>query len=113
MEQGTAVNGVGATNGAVLASTPVEIDGRDPVLEVLVWMQRTVNGMVDDPAVKVELRVGPDQSAVFSVKVPLTEVGKLIGKQGRSARSLRTILSAMGMKLGWRFQLDIVEAGRR
>ena len=40
------------------------------------------------------------------------DIGKVIGKQGRTARSLRTILGAASMKLQCRFSLDIVEAGR-
>ena len=38
-----------------------------------------------------------------------SDVGKVIGKQGRTARSMRTILSAASMKLKHRFSLDIVE----
>jgi predicted RNA-binding protein YlqC (UPF0109 family) len=37
------------------------------------------------------------------------DIGKVIGKQGRTARSMRTILSAASMKLKHRFALDIVE----
>ena len=45
----------------------------------------------------VELYVAPD------------DLGKVIGKQGRTARSMRTILGAAGMKLHKRFSLEIVE----
>ena len=45
----------------------------------------------------VELFVGPG------------ELGKVIGKQGRTARSIRTILGAAGMKLNRRFTLEILE----
>ncbi len=43
--------------------------------------------------------------------LPRADVGKVIGKQGRTARSLRTILSAASMKQRHRFSLDIVEEG--
>ena len=45
----------------------------------------------------------------FSVVVDSEDTGKLIGKQGRTARSLRIILSAIGMKVRRRYSLDIVE----
>ena len=43
------------------------------------------------------------------LRVAASDVGKVIGKQGRTARSMRTILSAASMKLKHRFSLDIVE----
>lgn len=49
------------------------------------------------------------EGACFSINVDPEDVGKLIGKQGRTARSLRTIISAIGMKLQRRYALDIVE----
>jgi predicted RNA-binding protein YlqC (UPF0109 family) len=41
--------------------------------------------------------------------VAASDIGKVIGKQGRTARSLRTILAAASMKVRHRFSLDIVE----
>lgn len=68
--------------------------------------------LVDDTgAVRVEVVTTPD-STVLRLHVAPTDIGKLIGKQGRTARSLRTILGAASMKLQSRFSLDIVEAGR-
>jgi hypothetical protein len=51
-----------------------------------------------------------DGHSVLVLPVDPRDVGKLVGKQGRTARSLRTILSAAGMKLKHRFSLDIAEA---
>jgi uncharacterized protein len=45
-------------------------------------------------------------------QIASAEAGKLIGKQGRTARSLRTILSAAGMKLHRRYALNIEEEAR-
>jgi len=50
-----------------------------------------------------------DDSTVIRLRVAPTDIGKVIGKQGRTARSMRTILSAASMKLKHRFSLDIVE----
>lgn len=68
--------------------------------------------LVDD-ANAVQVEVLPDQdSTILRLHVAPTDIGKVIGKQGRTARSLRTILGAASMKLHRRFSLDIVEAAR-
>ena len=43
------------------------------------------------------------------IEVAPSDLGKVIGKQGRTARSIRTILGAAGMKLNRRFTLEILE----
>ena len=50
-----------------------------------------------------------DQTTVFELKVAQEDIGKIIGKSGRTAKALRTILSAAGMKLRKRFVLEILE----
>jgi len=65
--------------------------------------------LVDHPdRVSVEAIVEPS-STILRLRVDPSDVGKIIGKQGRTARSMRTILSAASMKLHHRFSLDIVE----
>ena len=65
--------------------------------------------LVDDPInVSVEA-IAEGDSTVIRLRVAQSDVGKVIGKQGRTARSMRTILSAASMKLKHRFSLDIVE----
>ena len=59
--------------------------------------QVTVEQVQEDDATVLELRVAPE------------DVGKVIGKQGRTARALRTILGAAGMKLHQHFSLEILE----
>jgi predicted RNA-binding protein YlqC (UPF0109 family) len=82
------------------------------VVEMISLLQTIARSLVDDTtAVKVEAIASPD-SHVLRLHVSPQDIGKLIGKQGRTARSLRTILSAASMKLQSRFALDIVEAGR-
>jgi len=66
--------------------------------------------LVDDTE-SVRVDIIPDgEATVLRLFVAPDDVGKVIGKQGRTARSLRTILSAASMKLHHRFSLDIVEA---
>jgi predicted RNA-binding protein YlqC (UPF0109 family) len=65
--------------------------------------------LVDLPEeVSVRLVEG-EQVTVLELKVAQTDLGKVIGKQGRTARSIRTILGAAGMKLNRRFTLEILE----
>ncbi len=51
------------------------------------------------------------QGKQLPARVASADVGKVIGKQGRTARSMRTILSAVSMKLHHRYTLDILEEG--
>ena len=68
--------------------------------------------LVDDPsAVQVEAQAG-EESTILRLHVAPTDVGKVIGKQGRTARSLRTILGAVSMKHHHRYTLDIIEEDR-
>jgi len=67
--------------------------------------------LVDSPE-NVSVEVIPEAtSTVLRLRVAANDIGKVIGKQGRTARSIRTILSAASMKLQHRFALDIVEEG--
>jgi predicted RNA-binding protein YlqC (UPF0109 family) len=65
--------------------------------------------LVDSPEdVQVSEVVG-DQTSVLELKVAKDDLGKVIGKQGRSARAMRTILSAASTKLKKRTVLEIIE----
>lgn len=83
--------------------------------EASMRIQELVGGLakalVDNPeAVSVEV-IPETASTVLRLRVASTDIGKVIGKQGRTARSIRTILSAASMKMQHRFSLDIVEEG--
>ena len=65
--------------------------------------------LVDEPdAVRVEQVEGDDGSLVLRLHVAEGDVGKVIGRQGRIARALRTIVRAGGPNAGRRLQLEIV-----
>jgi hypothetical protein len=65
--------------------------------------------LVDEPeAVRVEEVEGEDGSLVLRLHVAEGDVGKVIGRQGRIARALRTIVRAGGPNAGRRLQLEIV-----
>jgi predicted RNA-binding protein YlqC (UPF0109 family) len=59
-------------------------------------------------AVRVEQVEGDDGSLIFRLHVAEGDVGKVIGRQGRIARALRTIVRAGGPNAGRRLQLEIV-----
>ncbi len=65
--------------------------------------------LVDEPE-QVQVRsVEGEQVTVLELRVSPNDLGKVIGKQGRTARSIRTILGAAGMKLKKRYTLEILE----
>ena len=65
--------------------------------------------LVDIPGEVSVREVQGEQVTVLELKVAPSALGKVIGKQGRTARSIRTILGAAGMKLNRRFTLEILE----
>ncbi|MCF8051832.1 MAG: KH domain-containing protein [Desulfobacterales bacterium] len=65
--------------------------------------------LVDNPdQVSVE-EVQGNQTSVLELKVAKEDLGKVIGKQGRTARAMRTILSAASAKIKKRTVLEIIE----
>ncbi|ABW68112.1 conserved hypothetical protein [Desulfosudis oleivorans Hxd3] len=65
--------------------------------------------LVDNPDQTVVTEVDGSQTSVLELKVAKEDLGKIIGKQGRTARALRTILSAASAKLKKRTVLEIIE----
>ena len=65
--------------------------------------------LVDVPEEVSVREVVGEQVSVLELKVAPSDLGKVIGKQGRTARSIRTILGAAGMKVNRRFTLEILE----
>jgi predicted RNA-binding protein YlqC (UPF0109 family) len=65
--------------------------------------------LVDHPE-DVQVRaVEGEQVTVLELRVAPDDLGKVIGRQGRTAKSIRTLLGAAGMKLKKRFTLEILE----
>ena len=65
--------------------------------------------LVDYPDQVTVAEVEGEQTTVIELKVAKEDLGKIIGKEGRTARSLRTILSAVSTKLRKRSVLEILE----
>jgi uncharacterized protein len=75
------------------------------VADLLAWI---VRHLVDEPdAVRVETEER-DDATVLRVHVAEGDVGKVIGRQGRLARALRTVVRASGARAGRRHVLEIV-----
>ena len=85
----------------------------DPTQLMKQLVHEIAKALVDQPeAVSVEM-IQDRESTVIRLRVAHMDLGKVIGKQGRTARSLRTILGAASMKLHHRFSLDILEEGEQ
>jgi uncharacterized protein len=78
----------------------------DDMRELVIQIARA---LVDTPDAVIVEAVERDESTALRLRVAPTDVGKVIGKQGRTARSMRTILGAVSMKHQHRYTLDILE----
>ncbi|MBL8231369.1 MAG: KH domain-containing protein [Bryobacterales bacterium] len=72
-------------------------------------VEEIAKALVDIPEEVVVREVAGEQVTVLELKVAASDLGKVIGKQGRTARAMRTLLGATGMKLNRRFTLEILE----
>jgi len=74
--------------------------------ELITFVSKALVDLPDD--VKVN-EIEGEQTTVIELKVDKSDLGKVIGKQGRTARALRTILNAASTKLKKRSVLEIIE----
>ena len=65
--------------------------------------------LVDDPSGVVVNMIEGDKSTILELKVAEPDIGKVIGKHGRIAKAVRTILSATATKTGKRVVLEILD----
>jgi predicted RNA-binding protein YlqC (UPF0109 family) len=72
-------------------------------------LELIAKALVDQPDEIEVTEIEGEQTTVLELKVAQEDLGKVIGKQGRTARSIRTILAAAGMKLRKRVVLEILE----
>ena len=72
-------------------------------------VESIAKALVDSPEDVSVTEVEGEQTTVLELRVAQPDLGKVIGKQGRTARAVRTILGAAGMKLRKRFVLEILE----
>ena len=65
--------------------------------------------LVDKPEEVVVTVIEGEQTSVIELKVAKEDLGKIIGKQGRMAQAVRTILNAASKKMHKRFVLELIE----
>ena len=72
-------------------------------------IEKIVKALVDNPD-KVEIKeIAGEKSIIYELRVGEGDLGKVIGKEGRTAKATRTILTAAAMKQGKRAVLEIIE----
>ena len=72
-------------------------------------VEQIAQALVDTPGDVQVTPVEEGDATVLGLRVAQTDLGKVIGKQGRTAKSIRTILGAASMKLKKRYTLEIIE----
>jgi predicted RNA-binding protein YlqC (UPF0109 family) len=72
-------------------------------------LELIARSLVDEPESVAVTQIDGEQTTVLELRVAPDDLGKVIGKQGRTARAIRTILGASGMKVKKRFVLEILE----
>jgi predicted RNA-binding protein YlqC (UPF0109 family) len=72
-------------------------------------IQYIAQSLVDDPEAVDVAEVEGNQTTVLELKVAKDDLGKIIGKQGRTAQAMRTILGAVSSKEKKRTVLEIIE----
>jgi predicted RNA-binding protein YlqC (UPF0109 family) len=80
-----------------------------PVGDVRVLIEQIAKALVDDPAQVSVNQVEEGGESVLELTVGPNDLGRVIGKQGRTARAMRNLLGAAGLKLNKRFALEILE----
>lgn len=72
-------------------------------------VENIAKALVDQPEQVCVTEIEGEQTTVLELRVAQPDIGKVIGRNGRTARSIRTILGAVGMKLHKRFVLEILD----
>jgi len=72
-------------------------------------VETVCKALVDNPDHVSVTQIDGEQTTILELRVHPSDLGKVIGKQGRTARAMRTILAAAGMKQRRRFNLEIIE----
>lgn len=72
-------------------------------------VETVCKSLVDNPDQVQVTQIDGEQTTILELRVAPSDLGKVIGKQGRTARAIRTILAAAGMKQRRRYNLEIIE----
>ena len=83
--------------------------GAEHLMPLKELIQAIAVELVDHPEEVEVTEIAGDHNTVIELRVARDDIGKVIGKEGRTAQSMRTILTAVSTKLGRRAHLDIVD----
>jgi predicted RNA-binding protein YlqC (UPF0109 family) len=72
-------------------------------------IESMAKALVDRPEEVKVSEIEGEKTTVYELRVSQSDLGKVIGKQGKTARAMRTILGAAGTKIGKRCVLEILE----
>ena len=72
-------------------------------------IETVCKALVDNPDDVKVTQIDGEQTSIMELRTHQSDLGKVIGKKGRTAQAIRTILSAAGMKQKRRFNLEIIE----
>ena len=78
-------------------------------MSLKVMIEEIAKSLVDSPGAVQVSEVQGEQTTVLELRVAPEDLGKVIGKQGRTARAMRTLLAAAGTKHSMRAVLEILE----
>ncbi len=77
--------------------------------DIQAWVEALARDLVDRPEAVAVSSFEDDGVLVFELTVDPSELGRVIGRQGRTAQALRTLLEAAGARHGQYYDLEIVE----
>jgi uncharacterized protein len=80
-----------------------------PTGDLRIMIEQIAKALVDDPAQVSVNPIEEDGETVFELTVGPNDLGRVIGKQGRTARAMRNLLGAAGLKFNKRYALEILE----
>jgi uncharacterized protein len=81
----------------------------EPTGDLRVLIEQIAKALVDDPAQVSVNQVEEGAEFVLELTVGPNDMGRVIGKQGRTARAMRNLLATAGLKSNRRFTLEILE----
>ena len=77
--------------------------------DIKIWVETVARDLVDHPEVVAVSSFVDDGVLVFELTVDPSELGRVIGRQGRTVQAMRTLMEAAGARHGQYYELEIVE----
>ena len=72
-------------------------------------LEAIITSLVNEPSEVSINQVDGDKSIVFEVKVAISDMGKVIGREGRIAKAIRTIMKALAVKEGKKISVEFID----